>query len=69
MSVYRCDYGAYREEDYLRCYGELLKFYTGFEEACRHFLGDLDARYFIITYTAIALTAGVGFILYFNKKL
>ena len=67
--MYRCNLITYREEEFFKCYGELLKFYTGFEEACRTFLGGLDTRYFVITYSAIVLTAAVGFILYFNPKL
>ena len=50
-------------------YGQLLKDFSGFEISCRHFLGDLDTRYFVITYTSIVLTAAVGFYLYFNQKL
>lgn len=50
-------------------YDELLRFFQGFEAACIEFLGFLDTRFFVITYSSIALTALVGFYLFFNKKL
>ena len=70
--MYYCDIGKvdnWSDYDYGDCYADLLKFYKGFEMACQMFLGELDPRYFIITFIAIILTASVGFILYFNKKL
>ena len=50
-------------------YDELLRFYEGFEAACKQFMGFKDTRFFVITYSAIGITALVGFYLFFNKKL